>query len=220
MKTSFSISHSSEDQLLTRFLLVCGPASSLLYAAMNVFIPIRFAGYSHTSQVVSELSAIGAPTRDLWVPLALLYVILFAAFGWGVMRSGRDSRHLRFIGMLILSYAVFNVYWPPMHLRGEEPTLTDTLHIVWSIITVTLMIIMMVLGAASFNRNFRNYTVTTLALQVVFGFLTGLEAPNLAKNLPTPMLGVWERILIGLFLLWVSVFSILLLKREKDPGRK
>ena len=42
-------------------LLVCGIASSLLYAAM--IWAIRYEGYSPVSQVPSELTAIGAPTR-------------------------------------------------------------------------------------------------------------------------------------------------------------
>lgn len=44
----------------TKVLLVCGILSSLLYVAMNVFVPMLFEGYSLASQTVSELSAIGA----------------------------------------------------------------------------------------------------------------------------------------------------------------
>jgi hypothetical protein len=47
-----------------RALLVCGILSSLLYAAMLVVVPIQDASYSSISQTVSELSAIGAPTRS------------------------------------------------------------------------------------------------------------------------------------------------------------
>lgn len=67
-----------------KVLLACAIASSLLYVGMNVFIPLRWAGYNVASQAVSELSAIGAPTRALWVPLGIVYTLLVAAFGWGV----------------------------------------------------------------------------------------------------------------------------------------
>jgi hypothetical protein len=56
-----------------KILLVCGVLSSVLYVAMNVFVAMQWAGYSSASQTVSELSAIGAPTRPLWVPLGLVY---------------------------------------------------------------------------------------------------------------------------------------------------
>ena len=52
---------------LLRLLLVCGVVSSVLYVAMNGIIPLLFEGYNIASQTVSELSAIGAPTRPLWV---------------------------------------------------------------------------------------------------------------------------------------------------------
>jgi hypothetical protein len=62
-----------------KLLLACGILSPLLFVAMNVFVPRLFDGYSLASQTVSELSAIGAPTRPLWVWLGTVYCLLFAA---------------------------------------------------------------------------------------------------------------------------------------------
>jgi hypothetical protein len=56
----------------------------------------------------------------------------------------------------------------------------------------------------------------TLALLIVFGTLTGLNGPRIAQNQPTPWVGVWERICIGAFLLWVVVLAVALLRA---PGR-
>jgi len=44
-----------------------------------------------------------------------------------------------------------------------------------------------------------------------FGALTVPDAPNSHANLPTPRVGVWERINIGVFLLWVMVLATMLL---------
>src|SRR5258705_1107800 len=113
-------------------LLVCGIISSLLYVAMNVFVPMQWDGYSSASQTVSELSAIGAPTRPKWVLLGIAYTFLVTAFGLGVWRSARSSRPLRLVGSLMVAYGVISLAWPlaPMHLRGEGFTLTGTMHIV------------------------------------------------------------------------------------------
>ena len=46
-------------------LLACGLAASLLYVAMNVFVPMQWDAYSSFSQTISELSAIDAPTRSV-----------------------------------------------------------------------------------------------------------------------------------------------------------
>ena len=51
-----------------KVLLVCGIASSVLFALM--IWAIRYPGYNPFSQVPSELTGIGAPTRALWVRLA------------------------------------------------------------------------------------------------------------------------------------------------------
>ena len=70
-------------RLAVRLSLIGGILSPLLYVAMTVFIGMQWDGYSSASQTISELSAIDAPTRSLWLPPAVLYTILVTAFGWG-----------------------------------------------------------------------------------------------------------------------------------------
>lgn len=213
----FNTSAASSPRLsFKELLLMCGVLSSLWYVAMNIFVPMQFEGYSYSAQTVSEISAIGAPTRSLWVLTAILYLLLFAAFGWGVLLVADSSRALRVVGWLILADCVINIYWPPMHLRGSEPSLTDTLHIVWTAIAVLLMMGMMGFAVTAFGRKFRIYTIATIVLHVFFGILTSLDAPNIAKNMPTPWIGIWERINIGAFMLWIAIFSVVLLRKERE----
>jgi hypothetical protein len=73
---------------------------------------------------------------------------LMAAFGWGVWRSAGHNRALHAVGGLILVHGLIGLYWPPMHVRGAELTLTDTMHIVWSMATVLLMTLAMGFGEA------------------------------------------------------------------------
>lgn len=199
-----------------RNLLFCGILSSLLYVCMNIFVPMLFAGYDSASQTVSELSAINAPTRTLWIALAAVYILLLVAFGVGVWKSSVNDRRLRIVSKLIIIYVIINFYWPPMHLRGNEPTLTDTLHIVWAMITILLMMLIMGFGAAALGITFRVYTAGTFLVFIVFGILIGIEAPGISKNIPTPRIGIWERINIGVFMLWIIVFAIALLRKESD----
>ena len=214
MKTSVALSNQAESSVLLRkILLACGLLSSLWYVFINIYVPTQYEGYSQLTLTVSELSAIGAPTRKLWITLVAFYPILFAAFGVGVLQSAGNNRPLRVVGVLIIVYCIFNVYWPPMHQRGQVPTLTDTLHIVWASVTVLFMMVMMGFGAASFGKAFRIFTIVSIAFHVVFGILTSLEAPNIPTNGPTPTIGLWERINIGVFMLWVAVLSIVIARR-------
>jgi hypothetical protein len=163
---------------MVKNLLICGILSSVLYVLMNIFVPMQFEGYSIPSQAVSELSAIDAPTRPLWVSLAMIYILLFAAFGWGIRKSANGNHPLRIVGVLIIVYTIINFYWPPMHLRGNELTLTDTLHIVWAMMTLLLMMLIMGFGAAALGRSFRLYTIATFVVFITFGILIGTEAPR------------------------------------------
>ena len=96
---------------MKRLLLAAGILSSVLYAAMLVFVPLHWAGYSSAAQTVSELSAIDAPSRSLWVPLGALWTLLYVAFGCGVWLSAYGRRALRLLGGAIVLAAIFGLFW-------------------------------------------------------------------------------------------------------------
>jgi hypothetical protein len=206
-----------------KILLVCGVVSSLLYVAMTVFVAMQWPGYSSVSQTISELSAIGAPTRSLWVLPGAFYTVLVTAFGWGVWKSAGPVRALRIAGGLIVAYGALGLVWPfaPMHLRevlaAGGGTLSDTMHIVLGSVTVLLMLLAIGFASTALGKRFRLYSIASLAILATFGALTFLDAPGVAANLPTPWLGVWERINVGVFLLWVVVLAVTLL-RVKDAA--
>ena len=205
--------------MLRKILLVCGIVSSLLYGAMIGSISDE--GYSLVSRVPSELTAIGAPTRSLWLALGAIYTALIAAFGWGVWKSAGHHRVLRIVGSLILAYASLGLLWPfaAMHQRevlaAGGGTWSDTMHVALGGMTVLLMFLTIGSGAAAFGKRFRLYSIVTIVVLLAFGALTFLEAPRLQANLPTPWIGLWERINIAVFLLWIIVLATTLL-RDRD----
>lgn len=199
-----------------RALLVCGIVSSLLYGAM--IGAIRFEGYSLVSQVPSELTAIGAPTRTLWMWLGAAYTLLLAAFGWGVWESAGRNRALRIVGGLMLAYGSLGLLWPfaAMHQRevlaAGGGTWSDTMHVVLAGVTVLLMFLAMGFGATAFGKRFRLYSIISGGVMIAFGGLTFVEAPRLESGLPTPWIGLWERINITVFLTWVAMLAIVLMR--------
>jgi hypothetical protein len=203
-------------------LLACGIVSSLLYVAMNVFVAMQWPSYSSAAQTVSELSAVGAPTRQLWMWLAIPYTLLVTAFGWGVWRWAGENGALRTAGALLLVYGALGVLWPfaPMHLRpalaAGGGTISDTAHIALGIVTVMLMLLAIGSGAVAFGARFRRYSIATLVIVFMFGFLTAIDAPAIPADRPTPWIGVWERINIGAFLLWVVVLAVALLRAPRS----
>lgn len=213
---------SQKHEVFREILLFCGILSTLLYVAMLIFVPMQYEDYSSASYTISELSAIGSPTRPLWVPLGIVYTFLIAAFGWGIRISANQNRKLHIAGNLLFAYGIVGIGWTfaPMHQRevlaAGGGTLTDTMHLfVMSPISTLFMLVSMGFAAAAFGKWFRFYSIMTILLLILFGSLTGLDAPKVQANLPTPWLGVIERIMLGVFLVWVVVLAIILLKQKK-----
>jgi hypothetical protein len=207
----------SGHEALRKVLLFCGIASSVLYALM--IWAIRYEGYSPVSQVPSELTAIGAPTRALWAQLGWVYTVLVTAFGFGLWTSAGRNRALRAVGGLILAYASLGLLWPfaAMHQRevlaAGGGTSSDTMHVALGGVTVCLMFLAIGFGVTAFSARFRIYSIATIIVLLTFGALTFIEAPRLQANLPTPWIGLWERINISVFLLWVAVLAAAVLRR-------
>jgi hypothetical protein len=203
---------------MKKALLICGILSSLFYIFMNIFVPLHNAGYSIASQTVSELSAIDAPTRLLWNLFVIPFAVLVIAFGIGIRFSAHENKRLRVVGNLMILDGTLGFSWPPMHLReviaAGGGTISDTMHIVFAAVTVLLMILMIGIGAAAFGKTFRMYSIATILVLAIFGALTGMDSPRMSENLPTPLIGVWERINIGVYMIWVIVLAIILLKKE------
>jgi hypothetical protein len=209
-----SISRQSE---LRNALLICGIISSLLYVVATILGAMQWQGYSAVSQAVSELIGIGAPSAPLVIPLFLLYSILIYAFGLGVWLSAGQKRVLRIAAVLIVAKEVLGLaatIFFPVHMRGVPGTFTETMHLIFTGVGVLLCMFPAIgFGAAAFGKGFRLYSIVTMLVFLVFGILAGMYSPNLTANLPTPWLGVLERINIFGYLLWIMVLAIKLLRR-------
>ncbi len=203
-----------------RLLLLCGILSSLLYAAMNIITPLFYAGYSSVSQTISELSAIGAPTRSLWIVLGTFYTLLVTCFGWGVWTAAGSGTKLRVVGGIMIAYGLSGILWffAPMHQRevlaAGGGTIEDVMHLVMSGVTSLLYFSALGFGAAAFGKRFRVYTFATMLLLLGSGVLLSRDGPKVQMNLPTPWIGVTERIMLGVVLLWIAVLSVALLRRQ------
>lgn len=202
---------------LHKVLLVCGIISSLIYIGTDLIAAKMWEGYSAASQMVSEFIAINAPTRPLVVVLFLIYSLLIFAFGSGVWMSAGEKRALRLTAVGLIGKEVLGVVvtmFFPIHLRGIEGTLTDTMHGVLTMAGNLFMLLALLSAATAFGKGFGLYSIATAVLLIVFGYLTGTYIPNIAANLPTPLMGVYERINIFAYMLWVVILTVVLLRKK------
>jgi len=202
-----------------RLLLMCGVMTTVWYFLINIIVPLQYEGYSIASQTISELSAIDAPTRALWNFLCAFYTLLLIAFGCGIALSSGANPKMRLAAMLIIINGIFGFFWPPMHQRqvlaAGGGTLTDTLHIAWTIMHAVFTLTIIGLASSALGKGFRIYSAVTVVSFFVFGILTAIESPGINTGNATPYIGIWERINIGASMVWMAVLAIVLLRRQR-----
>lgn len=202
--------------MVRRVLLLCGILSPLLYATADFLAGSRWEEYSFRDYTISELGAIGAPTRPLFTILLVPTYLLLAGFGVGIWKSAEGRRKVRIVGGILVGLAVLALavgMFVPMRPRGTEQGLSGLLHVVEGAVWMLGLVTAMGFAAASFGRRFRLYTIATVVLIVVFVAWTGAHGPRVEAGLPTPWLGVIERTWWYGYQLWFAVLAVRLLRQ-------
>lgn len=207
--------------VVTKALLACGVLSSLLYIGTDMLAAATYRGYSYTAQQVSELSAIGAPTRPLWIAMTCVWTLLVIAFAVGVWLSAGPKRSLRVTAMLLVAFAAVGLLWAlfaPMHLRGTVTLDTDVGHMIFAGVQVLVMVLFIVFGSGASGKGFRIYSIATILVLLVFGALPGTQASAIAAGRPTPGWGLVERVAVYAPMVWVFALSEVLLRPRSEDS--
>jgi hypothetical protein len=200
---------------LVRVLLICGILSSLLRVATDILAAMSYPGYSYSNQSMSQLAAIGAPTRSFQVALLAVDAALVLAFGIGVWASAGRKRSLRVTGMLLVIFGVLGLVQLPfsqtaMQLSGGLAA--QTMHLIVIAVAILLITLFIGFGAAAHGKGFRLYSIATILIFLVFAALTGLQAPRVDAQFSAPWMGVIERVMFYSYLLWILVFAVVRLR--------
>jgi len=207
------------EQVLLKVLLACGVTSSLVYAATDILASMRWQGYDWTSRMVSDLFAVSAPTRSFIVVPMLVYNLLILAVGIGVWLRAWN-RCLRIAGAILIAYGIVSMIGLlifPLNYAAKGAG--ATMHVVDTFALILLMFAFIAFAATGSGRAFRIYSIATVVVILVGAILAGAQIPRIDAHLPTPGLGVFERLNIYSMLLWVAVFSVSLLRVRNDAGR-
>jgi hypothetical membrane protein len=170
--------------------------------------------YSALYNSISELSMINAPNELLLDILFGIYNIFLIIFSLGAYLDTNINNKkyntatvmLIIIGVLGLLVLIFT-----QDPRGAPATLNGSLHIILSGITAALTIIAIILVGLSFRKYpqlkiFSCYSFITSVLILISG---GAAAGSFANN--NVYGGLYERITIFLFMIWIISLSYILL---------
>jgi hypothetical protein len=207
-----------EGMALRKTLLLCGVLSSFLYVSVDVIAARNYPGYSYANQSISELSAVGSPTRLFWLVSGVGYGLLILAFATGVWLSGRALR-FRLTALFLAAFAIVGFatgLFFPMTPRGVEGTLRNFMHIPGTGVSVLCVLLAMGFGSTLLGRGFRIYTYVTIAVLLVAGIATSSQAGGIVANTPTPWMGIEERVNVYAMMLWLAVLSLSLLNNEQE----
>jgi hypothetical protein len=205
--------HDSTTMQFDGWLLVCGILSGILYPTADIVAALRYPGFSYTDQAVSELFAIGAPTATLVVVLFSISTALLLPLALGIWRSAPSRRVVRFVAIMLVLHALdalalWNFF--PMHMRGQQPTFTDTMHGLLAIDPFFLAV--MIAAAVAWKGRFRVYTIATIVAGALLASYGLRFIPAVIANEPTPYMGLAERAGHYLNNLWFVVLSVRLLR--------
>ena len=100
-------------------------------------------------------------------------------------------------------------------LAAGERGLRNAMHAPMTAVMSLFMLLAIGFGATLMGKRFRYYSYATIAILVVFGVVTSLQAGKMVADEPTPWMGLWERVNIYATMLWVTVLAIGLLRAEE-----
>ena len=189
-----------------------GVAAPLLYAGAVVLGGALWPQYSHLKDPISLLASDEAPHALMMNVLFAVYDVVLTLFGlawWFAERRGRrplSAALLSVIGILGLFMFFFR-----QDAIGSDMTTVGLVHIVLAAaMSLLTMVVILLRGRAEMHGRpgAALYSFASLAIVFITG---GLAAIAIAQHWTYG--GVFERLTIGTFLLWVLVEACMLAAR-------
>ena len=203
--------------MFRRTLLLCGIAAPVIYVITVIVGAALRHDYSHIVNAVSELLSNGAPNKAILDIIFNIYNALLLAFaigGYSVLKNAPRLCRIAmgiFIGIQILSFS-----WGffPMDPLGAQATFAGTMHNILGGLVAFATILMPLLMGLGLRRvdGFQNYVAYSFISSAII-FVSGLTGVILAGQ-DIHLFGLFERITIGSYELWIFVTALRLLKTQ------
>lgn len=182
-------------------LICCGIAAGLVCLAANIAVPLQWPVYDINTQNISELFEGSAPTRILWLTFTIPYTVCMPAFTVGLLRHYAGNNRLVLTAWLLLAYSTCHLAWVLMPAAGDLP---GSLHWWLGACTEICFIAAMAVASVSLDKSFLTFSAIALPALAVFAILSVID---------TQGRGAWQRIMIGVWHVWIIVLAGILLYR-------
>jgi hypothetical protein len=197
--------------MVRRLFFLCGIAASLVLVAAVVAGGLMRPDYDHLSMAISALVAPGAANKPLLDALFIAANALLLLFAWAVGMSVRgDGKGSAVTGAVLLAVAALLGLAFPLFPAATTGTLHLALSVALSVVSV-LAVLFLALGMKDRDA-FWVYSMVSAILLLVSGALAAAAAIQ-----ANPLMGLAERVSVGLFLQWIILVSGRFVK--EDLGR-
>ena len=190
---------------------VLGVIAPVFFAVAVAYMGWIQPGYSHVYQTISELGATGSVTAQ---PAALMFTFtgfMITLFGFSLqIRLRRDDRQV-WTGILVMLYGVLDFIGSglfPVEAGGAASTLVSTIH-VYATLFGEFAAIGMPIWLLKDTEDGEEWDGLRAFSKIAFyfslpliGFLGYCILGHIPGQFDTPI-GLAQRLLVGLFLLWI-----------------
>lgn len=176
--------------------------------------------YNHVKQAISELIMPSSPNQDIMQPIFWLYNLFLGAFSLGFLKWA-PNKHLKlsaiFLMLCAISGMILLVF--PQDEIGAQLTPSGLVHLIFAGVTSIATLLAMFLAGFGFRKlkDFRiqkNISFVLGAIVLVSGPLTAFAITQFPDHF-----GIFERVTIGAFIIWVYLLSYLFYKSRAFNNR-
>ncbi len=176
--------------------------------------------YSFLYNTISELTVANAPNLMLMSALFGIYNIFLFIFGLGAFMDKEIDKSKKFkaanLMILLVGFLGLLLIFFPQDPRTAAVTFTGTMHIALAGITSLFTLLCVILMGINFRKvppwkSFSTFSIVSFIVILVSG---GMAAMSVASN--SLYGGLFERITIFAFMIWVIVYSYLIIKTPTE----
>ena len=203
-------------------------AGPILFATVIAVFGFVRDDYSHVKHHISQLGATGAP--QAWVQNVNFVVtgLLIIAFAIGLYRAVGTGKAGKIGSALIVLVGVGaagpGLFPEDMIPVPPEPTFSDSMHNMFSLLAFLAVIIAVIILSRSLPRDdvwqrYRPYSLITGIGAFALLVLAGLSGPEEGGvSALEPWTGLLQRLFVGVWLLWIEVMAIKLFRLAARPS--
>ncbi len=197
--------------MLKKWYPLLGMLAPLVYVFAVILGGFIMPEYTHIYNTISELTGAGFPDFLILDILFIFYNLLLMAFALGGLlffQSG-NPRLARTLFTLLLAAGLIGLLLSffPQDMRGSAPTFAGKTHIILAAIISPATVASALIAGFAFRSDpvYQRLSGFSFVMALVILATGGATAVSIASD--SPIGGVFERLTIGAFLLWLYVLA-------------